>query len=152
MSVNSLQPATYGAERLGVDLQRVYALVREGKVPAGVAVHIGRTVKFDAVRLEGWISAGGMKLPGGWRRGRLRWRRPDAGAAGQRSSPEMASNSIAIHTGAASPQPPPQRLEAARALLSSMASVCREGALSPDPRVTVLALQLLARGAREVAL
>jgi hypothetical protein len=68
MSVTQLQPATYGAERLSIDLQRFYALAREKMLPDGVVIRIGRTIRVDPARLETWIAAGGSPLPGGWRR------------------------------------------------------------------------------------
>jgi hypothetical protein len=68
MSVTQLQPATYGAQRLGIDLQRFYALTRERKLPDGVVIRIGRTIRVDPARLEEFIANGGCPLPGGWRR------------------------------------------------------------------------------------
>lgn len=42
-------------------------------------------------------------------------------------------------------------LTAARTYLHALSTVCREGATSPDPRVTSLALSLVARQAQELA-
>lgn len=69
MSMTALQPAAYGAERLGVDQQRFYAMVREKMLPEGVIVRLGRQVRVNPARLEEWIAAGGQALrgPGGWR-------------------------------------------------------------------------------------
>lgn len=42
-------------------------------------------------------------------------------------------------------------LGAARLHLRELAAACREGAISPDPRVTLLALALVARAGAELA-
>ncbi|MEX0979997.1 MAG: helix-turn-helix domain-containing protein [Gemmatimonadota bacterium] len=47
------------AERLGVRLHRVYALVRENRIPS---VRIGRQVRIDPAALEEWIASGGSGL------------------------------------------------------------------------------------------
>ena len=52
------------AELLDVSKARVYELIRKNILPA---VHIGREVRVDAVKLEVWIDKGGAALPGGWR-------------------------------------------------------------------------------------
>jgi excisionase family DNA binding protein len=44
-----LQPATWGATRLGVTLPRLYELVRTGAVPA---VRVGRQIRVDPAPLE----------------------------------------------------------------------------------------------------
>lgn len=50
---------------LGVNRARAYELVRQGIVPS---VRLGRQVRVDPIRLEEFIHAGGISLPGGWRR------------------------------------------------------------------------------------
>ena len=55
-------------ERFGVTMARAYALVREGLLPPGVVVRIGRQVRIDPDALDQFIAAGGSGLPGGWRR------------------------------------------------------------------------------------
>ncbi len=40
-------------------------LVREGKVPRGVAVHIGSRVFIDIVVFEAWMATGGTAESGG---------------------------------------------------------------------------------------
>lgn len=48
--------------------QKLYRLVREGVIPPGPVVRIGRQVRFNRGALERWLDAGGTALPGGWRR------------------------------------------------------------------------------------
>ncbi len=50
---------------LGLRKPRIYALVREGALPA---VHFGRQIRIDKSILYEWVRAGGQPLPGGWRR------------------------------------------------------------------------------------
>jgi excisionase family DNA binding protein len=57
-----LQPATWGATRLGVTLPRLYELVRTGAVPA---VRVGRQIRVDPAPLEEWISSGGTSASDG---------------------------------------------------------------------------------------
>jgi excisionase family DNA binding protein len=47
------------AAMLGVSVQRVYALAREGLLPS---VKLGRQVRFDSKQLEEWIKSGGTEL------------------------------------------------------------------------------------------
>ena len=48
------------ARRLGISRLQVYRLVREGALPPGVAVRVGRRkLQFDRAMLESWIRAGG---------------------------------------------------------------------------------------------
>jgi len=68
MSSNGLQPATYGAERLGIPVSRFYELVRQNILPPGVIIRLGRQIKVDPAKLEAFIGSGGQSLPGGWRR------------------------------------------------------------------------------------
>lgn len=53
------------AERFGMPVERVYALARQGLLPA---VRLGRQVRFSAAALEEFVRNGGKALPGGWRR------------------------------------------------------------------------------------
>jgi excisionase family DNA binding protein len=53
------------AEMLDTSAERVYALVREGILPA---VHLGRNVRVSEDALHEFIASGGKSLPGGWRR------------------------------------------------------------------------------------
>lgn len=48
--------------------QRVYTAVREGVLPIGVAVRLGRKILINEEKYQAWINAGGSALPGGWRR------------------------------------------------------------------------------------
>jgi hypothetical protein len=64
----ALISAHAAAKRLGTSPYSLYAYAREGVIPRGVAVYLGRRVKFDAEQLEAWISAGGARFAGGWRR------------------------------------------------------------------------------------
>ncbi|HOC43247.1 MAG TPA: helix-turn-helix domain-containing protein [Thermoanaerobaculales bacterium] len=43
-------------------------MARNGDIPAGVAIRLGRQVRFDMDALERWLKSGGAALPGGWRR------------------------------------------------------------------------------------
>ena len=48
------------ALRLGVSRLHVYRLVREGDLPAGVVIRVGRRkLQFDRAMLESWIRSGG---------------------------------------------------------------------------------------------
>ena len=57
-----------GADMMDVSEQRAYEMVRVGIIPPGVAVRLGRQVRFAEDELRQWIAAGGQALPGGWRR------------------------------------------------------------------------------------
>ena len=50
-------------ERLGESPWRVREMVRQGLLPPGVAVRLGRRIRVDLDRLEEWIAAGGAALP-----------------------------------------------------------------------------------------
>lgn len=52
----------------GEKASRIYQLVREGVLPAGVVVRLGRRIKFHRTKLIEWMENGGQGLPGGWRR------------------------------------------------------------------------------------
>ncbi len=63
----ALIKAKEAAMALATTPQRVYELVRTGVIPPGVAVRLGRQVRFDDAALAEWIRKGGQALPGGWR-------------------------------------------------------------------------------------
>jgi len=52
----------------GIPARRWLAMARNGDIPAGVAIRLGRQVRFDMDALERWLKSGGAALPGGWRR------------------------------------------------------------------------------------
>jgi hypothetical protein len=56
------------AQRLDVPIERFYGMVREGILPPGVIVRLGRHIRVNLDQLEVFISRGGAALPGGWRR------------------------------------------------------------------------------------
>jgi hypothetical protein len=71
------------------------------------------------------------------------------GGAGRKDSPMLATSAFQQSV-------PPKRddsvsadLSAARRYLRELAGACIEGAISPDPRVTLLALGLVARAGEE---
>ena len=47
---------------VGLPVQRVYALIRQGTLPTGVVVHFGRTVRINSPRLQEYIDNGGQSL------------------------------------------------------------------------------------------
>jgi excisionase family DNA binding protein len=55
-----LLKASEVARRLDVKPYRVYSLVRGGLIPH---IRVGRTVRFDPDKLQGWIDSGGQPLP-----------------------------------------------------------------------------------------
>lgn len=54
--------AREAAEALGVSPWRVYDLARQGVLPAGVVVRLGREVRIDAEALRAWVAAGGAGM------------------------------------------------------------------------------------------
>jgi excisionase family DNA binding protein len=48
------------ADQTGLSLARVYELAREGLMPC---IRLGRAVRFDASRLNDWLSGGGAGQP-----------------------------------------------------------------------------------------
>ena len=46
---------------------RIYALAREGILPKGVVVRLGRKVLINESALVDFFASGGADLPGGWR-------------------------------------------------------------------------------------
>jgi hypothetical protein len=51
-----------------IPARRAYELARDGVLPAGVVIRIGRQVRFNLAALDRWLADGGAALPGGWRR------------------------------------------------------------------------------------
>ena len=47
--------------------QRIYTLAREGILPKGVVVRLGRKVLINEAALIDFFASGGADLPGGWR-------------------------------------------------------------------------------------
>lgn len=68
MTVRSLESILYTAQRLGITEARTYQLIREGILPEGVVVRLGRQIRIDPDELESFIRNGGKSLPGGWRK------------------------------------------------------------------------------------
>ena len=53
---------------LNLKPQRVYEMARQGILPPGVIVRLGRQIRINESKLREWIESGGQSLPGGWRR------------------------------------------------------------------------------------
>lgn len=51
--------AAEGADILGIGVQEMHAVVRSGRLPKGVAWHIGRRVRLSKSKLIAWRDAGG---------------------------------------------------------------------------------------------
>lgn len=68
MSFDALISAETAAQRLGIPTKKVYDLIAEGVLPAGVAVRVGRQIRVDLAALDRWIAAGGAGFSGGWRK------------------------------------------------------------------------------------
>jgi excisionase family DNA binding protein len=60
--------ADEAAKILGIRVYSLYRLVREGVLPPGVVVRLGRHIRISRPALDAWIAQGGQPLPGGWRR------------------------------------------------------------------------------------
>jgi hypothetical protein len=69
MNQKTLECVEYLAQRLNITEQRAYQVVREGLLPQGVVVRLGRQIRIDPERLENFIRDGGKSLPGGWKKG-----------------------------------------------------------------------------------
>ena len=52
----------------GIPPVRLYDLMRQGIIPAGVVVRLGRQVRVNVQKWREFVEAGGAALPGGWRR------------------------------------------------------------------------------------
>ena len=68
VNANQLQPVSYACERLNERPQRIYRLIREGVLPNGVIVRLGRHIRINPETLEQFILGGGQALPGGRRK------------------------------------------------------------------------------------
>ena len=64
----ALKPAAFGARRLGINVYRFYELVRDGVIPPGVIVRLGRRISVNSEALEDFVRGGGAALPGGWKK------------------------------------------------------------------------------------
>jgi len=65
---NPLPTAKQIADEYGIECRRMWAMCRDGLIPAGVAVKLGRQWRINRARWEEFLSSGGQGLPGGWRR------------------------------------------------------------------------------------
>jgi excisionase family DNA binding protein len=79
--------AREAAITLNVSEVRVRQMARDGILPAGVVVKLGRSLRFNLEALEAWCKAGGQALPGGWRRRPAEKRTDQSAAAAGRSRP-----------------------------------------------------------------
>jgi excisionase family DNA binding protein len=52
------------ADMLRVGKWMVYDYVRRGILPVGVAIHLGRSIRFSRKALEAWLEAGGLRDAG----------------------------------------------------------------------------------------
>jgi excisionase family DNA binding protein len=68
MTAKQLEEISYAAQRLNKSVQQIYAMVREGILPSGVVVKLGRSIRIDPDALEEFIKSGGKPLEGGWRK------------------------------------------------------------------------------------
>jgi excisionase family DNA binding protein len=68
MNAKGLESVEYAAKRLNITEQRAYQLAREGILPEGVIVRLGRQIRIDPDELEKFIRGGGQALPGGWKK------------------------------------------------------------------------------------
>jgi hypothetical protein len=68
MSQTELESVSRSCKRIGISIDRFYALVRQGILPPGVVVRLGRQIRIHPARLDQFIEGGGKALPGGWRR------------------------------------------------------------------------------------
>ena len=57
------------SEMLLISTSRGYEMARQGILPHGVVVRLGRQLRVNEERLQEWLDNGGQALPGGWRRG-----------------------------------------------------------------------------------
>lgn len=53
------------ADRCNMPVSSIYEMARQNRI--GGVVRLGRRVRFDPVKFEAWLEAGGEALPGGWR-------------------------------------------------------------------------------------
>jgi excisionase family DNA binding protein len=65
MPIQQLVDGAVVAEALGVSRKRCYELARTGIIPS---VRLGRQIRFVPAAVNTFISNGGAKLPGGWKR------------------------------------------------------------------------------------
>lgn len=65
MQYTSLIAAPAAARLLGISLQRLYELSREGIIPC---VRLGRSFRYSPSALNEFIQKGGASWAGGWRK------------------------------------------------------------------------------------
>ena len=63
--VRKLLTAKAVAERCDLPESTVYEMARQNRI--GGIVRLGRKLRFDPIKFEEWLDAGGEALPGGWR-------------------------------------------------------------------------------------
>jgi putative molybdopterin biosynthesis protein len=68
MIQSQLESVSSSAKRIGISVGRFYDLVRNGVLPPGVVVRLGRHIHIHPERLDQFIESGGKALPGGWRK------------------------------------------------------------------------------------
>jgi len=56
------------AKLLKLRQMRVYGMIRDGLLPAGVVVRFGRQIRIARPALEEFLQSGGQAYPGGWRK------------------------------------------------------------------------------------
>jgi len=68
MSKTKLETVVASAKRIGISRNRFYDLVRNGILPPGVVVRLGRQIHINPGRLDQFIERGGKAFPGRWRK------------------------------------------------------------------------------------
>ncbi len=63
-----LQFPEYACERLNLNRQALYRLIRENVLREPAIVRLGRKIMVNPEGLEAFIASGGAALPGGWRK------------------------------------------------------------------------------------
>jgi excisionase family DNA binding protein len=63
--VPRMKTAEEVARRLRISTWKLYDLVKQGIIPPGVVVHLGRQVRFSP-ELEDWLKSGGKAFAHGW--------------------------------------------------------------------------------------
>jgi excisionase family DNA binding protein len=66
-TVATLIPLKDAAGRLGITYDHAAELARQGILPPGVVVRLGRLVKVNPEKLDTWLEQGGQPLSDGWR-------------------------------------------------------------------------------------
>jgi hypothetical protein len=68
MPASKLESIEQSCEHRGIPSRHLRNMIRDGVVPPGVFVRLGRRVFVNPDRLDAWLDAGGGAFPGGWRR------------------------------------------------------------------------------------